>query len=372
MERKESQSLLALQRGLTGDRNLAGSAYMDDPAMLSAYVDYYRHVSRAQVLRICSLVGLHPESVLDIGAGPGSVSLALSELGARRFHLVDASALALESASEALASLAQAARESFSVSTSVADIESPEALPVGLFGIAVFGHCLNEIGRGEDRIARRLAIVERAGASLSPDGSIMILEPATLAASRDALALRDALVANGWRVLAPCSFGGPCPALRAGPNHTCHDEATWNVPPGVQRLAEESGLDRDLIKMSWLLVVPPLVVPPLVVPPLVVPPVGVLSSVPVPTSSAAAQAYRVVSAPMLNKGGRVRYLICGPGGRFPFSARKDDEAARQAGFFSLGRYDLIHIHEPEIREGGWGFATNTRINKASALVGNEG
>ena len=66
---------------------------------------------------------------------------------------------------------------------------------------------------------------------------------------------------------------------------------------------------------------------------------------------------------MLNKGGRVRYLICGPGGRFPFSAKKDDGAARRAGFFDLQRYDLVRIAEPEIREGGWGFGPSTRIIK---------
>lgn len=64
---------------------------------------------------------------------------------------------------------------------------------------------------------------------------------------------------------------------------------------------------------------------------------------------------------MLNKGGRVRYLICGPGGRFPFSAKKDDERARLAGFFELGRYALIRIREPERREGGWGFGPCTSI-----------
>lgn len=359
MDRKETRSLLALQRGLTGDRKLAGSSYMDDPDMLEAYVDYYGHVSRAQALRICSITGIRPVSVLDMGSGPGSVSIALSEIGARRFHLVDASRLALERAYSALELASLAARQEFSVSTCVADIESPLAMPDEKFDVVFFGHCLNEIGRDEERISRRIAVVERAATRLSPKGAMVLLEPATLAASRDTLAVRDALVAKGWSVLAPCGFRGPCPALKAGPQHTCHDEAAWDVPPGVRRLADASGLDRELIKMTWLFVVPPFVVPPFVVPPLDTDPESDMRVV---------EAYRIVSSPMLNKGGRVRYLICGPGGRFPFSARKDDETARKAGFFSLKRYDLVCINQPEIREGGWGFGANTICNKIETLA----
>ena len=365
-QKTDPRNLLALQRGLTGDRPLAGAGYMDDPALLAAYDDYYRHVSRAQMLRICGLTGIHPRSVLDMGAGPGSMSLALAERGAWSFALVDASAKALELARASLESslakgttAADATGKPFSISTTVADLESPEAVPAGRYDLAVFGHCLNEISAGEDRIARRLAIVQRAATALAAGGAVLVIDPATLAASRDALALRDRLVSAGWRVLAPCTWRGPCPALSAGANHTCHDESAWDVPAGVRRLAESAGLDRDLIKMTWYLIEPPAAmsgsVPALQ---------ADLPQADLPQASAVLAAmYRVVSSPMLNKGGRVRYLICGPGGRFPFSAKKDDGTARRAGFFDLQRYDLVHIAEPEIREGGWGFGLSTSIVK---------
>jgi len=354
----DPRDLLALQRGLTGDRPLAGRGYMDDPALLAAYDDYYRHVSQAQASRACDFAGLHPRSVLDMGAGPGSMSLAFAQRGARSFALVDSSADALRRARASLADSERIAGEPFSVTATVADLESPDAVPDGPYDLAVFGHCLNELGTGEDRIGRRLAVVDRAAASLSPGGAVLVIEPATLAASRDALALRDGLLDAGWQVRAPCTFAGACPALLAGLHHTCHDEAAWDVPSGVKRLADAAGLDRDLIKMTWFIAAPPH-----------------------PTSSGAVRGtcfagvsggerlvstesrgdYRVVSAPMLNKGGRVRYLICGPAGRFPFSARKDDQAARQAGFFDFRRYDLLRISSPEIREGGWGFGPSTRL-----------
>jgi len=363
--RSDPRSLLALQRGLTGDRSLAGSGYMDDPSLLAAYDDYYRHVSRAQMLRICDLTGIRPLSVLDMGAGPGSMSLALAERGARSFALVDASAMALELARSSLSSIVKGAAEGttdvanasgkpVSVYTTAADLESAEAVPAGSFDLVVFGHCLNEIGIGDDRIQRRLAIVLRSATALATGGAVLVIDPATLAASRDALALRDALVATGWRVRAPCTWSGPCPALVAGPNHTCHDESAWEVPASVRRLAESAGLDRDLIKMTWYLIEPP------PGPREAVPTVAVH----VPRGKQLPDdAYRVVSSPMLNKGGRVRFLLCGPGGRFPLSAKKDDGAALRAGFFDLRRYDLVRIAEPEMREGGWGYGSLTSIVK---------
>jgi len=362
-QKTDPRNLLALQRGLTGNRSLAGSGYMDDPSLLAAYDDYYRHVSRAQMLRICDRTGLRPRSVLDMGAGPGSMSLALAERGARTFALVDASAKALELARASLLPRADgtgitgpvsASGKPCSVSITVADIESPESVPAGHFDLVVFGHCLNEIGTGDDRIPRRLAVVQRASTALASGGAVLVIDPATLNASRDTLVLRDSLVAAGWRVRAPCTWCGPCPALSAGANHTCHDESAWDVPADVRRLAESAGLDRDLIKMTWYLIEPP---------------AAMSGSVPAPQAAllqanvGPAALYRVVSSPMLNKGGRVRYLICGPGGRFPFSAKKDDGAARRAGFFDLQRYDLVRIAEPDIREGGWGFGLLTRILK---------
>jgi len=344
-----AERLLALQRGLTGERLLAGTPYMDDPALAAAYSEYYLDVSKAQVGRVLALTGIRPRSVLDLGAGPGSVSLVLADVGATSFTLVDSSQKILAQARASLARIANANKREYSITTLTANLESPTAIPPGPFDLVAFGHCLNETGGNGNWLQERLAILRRAAMSLSSGGCMLVIEPATLKASRDTLMLRDALIAAGWSVLAPCTFHGSCPALAAGSNHTCHDEARWDVPPDVKRLAEKAGLDRDLIKMTWLLLRPP-------------PPAPVTDKPP------ESDLYRVVSAPMLNKGGRVRYLLCGPGGRFPFSARKDDQAATRAGFFKLERYDLVRVYDPEQRENGWGFGLGTRIEYYSTKL----
>ena len=58
---------------------------------------------------------------------------------------------------------------------------------------------------------------------------------------------------------------------------------------------------------------------------------------------------RIVSDAMLNKSGRIRYLLCDGKKRFPISAKADSIHAKEIGFFQLKRYDTIEITNPEIR-----------------------
>ena len=73
--------------------------------------------------------------------------------------------------------------------------------------------------------------------------------------------------------------------------------------------------------------------------------------------------FRVVSDPMLNKGGRVRRLVCGGAGRFPLSAPDGSPDAARSGFDALGRGDFIAVDDPEVRENGWGIGARTVIRQ---------
>ena len=335
-----ARAVLRLQRGLTGSRELAGSSYMDDPELLGAYLLYYWPSSYAQAKRALSVAGIAPKRVLDLGSGPGPMAAAALDAGAVSIRLIDKSEKALKLALDIL--------EPADVRTERHDLENlPAGEPSDRFDLAIIGHALNELAQGrEDRIERRADVAIKAAGMLAPGGSILMLDPATLAASRDALALRDRLVASGWTVLAPCSTQAPCPALGAGPNQSCHDEAAWNPPRTVRELAERAGLDRASVKMSWFALMPP-------------------DNTDAEPCHDGPEAYRVVSEAMLNKAGRVRRLICGPRGRFPLSARNGDPAAVRAGFFSLERYELLSIDNPEEREGGWGIAADTVLARGA-------
>ncbi|MEZ4462740.1 MAG: methyltransferase type 12, partial [bacterium] len=85
---------------------------------------------------------------------------------------------------------------------------------------------------------------------------------------------------------------GHCPAL--ADNDWCHTSLQWVPPPWVNRLSEETGLDRTRIKMSYL----------------------VVSKVPATVPHLEGTVARVVSEPLHTKG-RLRYIVCGQTGRFP-------------------------------------------------------
>lgn len=342
-----SDALFRLQRGLTGNRSLIGARYMDDPDILAAYLFFYWPVSYAQVAGVLTQSGLRPSRILDMGAGPGPASAALLDAGAESAVLVDSSSSALDLARRVLA---QGGTHTERLRYVTADLEGEEpyreAAESEPFDCVVFGHSLNELWtETPDRADRILSLAAAAAGRLSPEGFLMVVEPALLATSRDALALRDGLTALGWTIFAPCPGRDrkTCPALAAGPGHTCHDELRWDTPETVRILARRTGLDKDSLKATWFLARPP------------------KAPACLPRSAYPEDAFRVVSDPLLNKAGRSRYLLCGGSGRFPFSASAEDPRALKSGFAYLRRGDVIRVENPEIRESGWGLGPETRI-----------
>jgi SAM-dependent methyltransferase len=347
--------LLGLQRGLTGSRALAGAPYMDDPGLLGAYLLYYWPVSYVQASLALAELGLAPRRVLDLGSGPGPAAAAAIDAGRRggiepELILADGSGRALDLAKRVLGAGGGAP------GAVELDLESEPPLArlrrEGGFDLVLLGHCLNELWRGqEDRLTRRLALLEAAASLLAPGGALLALEPALLATSREALVLRDGLAARGYPILGPCPGAAagpyPCPALAAGPDRTCHAEAAWDPPEPVASLAAAAGLDRRSVKMAWFAV-------------------GARSADAAGGAAAPgprdALRGRVVSDPMLNKAGRLRFVICSEGALVAVSARRDDPAAGRSGFLDLRRGDRVAMSGLEARPGGGsGFSAGSRL-----------
>jgi SAM-dependent methyltransferase len=345
-----SAALLRLQRGLTGDRRLAGSGYMDDPELLGAYLLYYWPVSYLQVslafAELRSALGpggsIAPRRVLDLGCGPGPAAAAVLDAcpSASELVLVDSSEKALGMAQSILEARAE---PRLRITRELLDLESDAALPEGPFDLAVMGHCVNELWRGDpSAIDRRLLLLKRAARALSPGGLVLVLEPALLLTSRELIALRDRLAQEGWRVLAPCPGSYACPIYAAGAERSCHAESPWKPGEPMASMAAAAGLDRSSVKCAYFFLSPP-------------------SSDSRPEEGARA-CRRVVSDPMLNKAGRLRYILCGEGGLATVSARADDEAARVSGFMDLRRGDGIRLEGFEERPGGGlGFAAGSVV-----------
>ena len=313
-----------LSAGFGGGRNIAGRRYLDDPALLGAYLLFFGPISERQAqsaLRRSGIAALEGRA-LDVGTGVGSVARALVASGIGEVVALDHSDAAVHLAKEWVG-------PALTPRTWTPEMPFPE----GSFRIVSFGHVLNELWKREpDRVARRVAIIERAAAQLAADGQIFVLEPATHAINREMLELRDALAAAGWRIDAPCIRQAFCPALAAGV--ACHADVPGAADREHEALARLARLPKDTLAYGWLLVRPP--------GPLTVDPRDV----------------RVVSERLRNKAGRERFVVCGVEGRFSLSAAPDhpDRVWR-----ALHRGDAVRVIDPELREGGWGIQPGTQL-----------
>ena len=362
-----SASLLELQRGLTGERNLAGAGYMEKNSHLGAYLLYYWPVTYMQISSAASLCvdlkklcrGKKSISILDVGSGPGPASFALCDfiLGLRDEKSGEGKSLpaldvTLVDSSKKALSLAEKIFRLESPSVKISAVETdlqkdfPRLSPDAKFDIIVMSHALNELWKNQkDCISKRSELLIRLGELMGEDGMLFLSEPALLETSRNLISVRDTLIQNGFSVISPCLKNAPCPALLAGENHTCHSEIKWNPCEPVASIARNAKLDRESVKASFF-----------------------IFGKGAPEKSACEPCdlrFRVVSDAMLNKSGRVRFLICDGERRIPLSAKKDDAYAASLGFFSLHRYDSIVLENPELRgdknNPAYGIKEDTRI-----------
>ncbi len=357
-----SSSLLKLQRGLTGERKMAGGRYMSEKDTFGSYLLYYFPVSYLQIQTVLDFLGNIIEEIskkdeigiLEIGSGPAPGTTALCDR-IRKFNknakisvsLCDTSERAMQTARKIL----ESDFENVRVETKKADLERNGREPFGKktkkFDIVLMSHVLNELWKKDgDKIQKRLSFIKAQAEKLSENGILILNEPAMLESSRNLIKIRDEMLGSeafrGMNLVAPCPFSGSkkCPALLSE-NQTCHAEKMWKPFEPVMSLAKGAGLDRESVKMSFF----------------------VFQKTEEQAEPENRKTLTVVSDGMLNKSGRIRFMLCDGGKRFSLSAKKDDKHAKEIGFFGLRRYDKIRIENPEIREGNFGVAGNTEIFK---------
>jgi ribosomal protein RSM22 (predicted rRNA methylase) len=193
-----------------------------------------------------ALPAARPLRVIDLGAGCGAMSLGLVATAAIPLAItaIDRDARALEIATAAVRDLA--ARRGRAV-TIVTRSDDATTARIGEADLILMGTLLNELTE-----TARLAIVQRALAALAPDGAVIAIEPALRETSRGLHALRDAMLAAGAHVFAPCTRrGAPCPALE-DPTDWCHEDRAVTLPPRTAELARLTHLRDGGLKFSYV------------------------------------------------------------------------------------------------------------------------
>jgi ribosomal protein RSM22 (predicted rRNA methylase) len=150
-----------------------------------------------------------PNSLLDIGAGPGTATWAAAEAfpSLQKFALLDANvtlrALALDLVSDSFR-LRDVSYERGEARAALAKADAAD--------LVVASYMIGEIGDGERRALAELMWQKTRD-------TLLVVEPGTPAGYARIIALRGQLIAQGAHVAAPCPHDGKCPLQ---PPDWCH------------------------------------------------------------------------------------------------------------------------------------------------------
>jgi len=300
--------------------------YFDAKLAAAAYLAYFHDASAAQVRRTladldASSTELLPSElrVLDVGAGTGGASE-----GVRRF----AESLG-KSARITMLEPGSVARESaprvFRGEPSKLEVrawKAGDAIPDGPFDVIVASHMLNELFASDlARLDARTAFAQSLANRLTPNGLLVLVEPALKRTGRELLVIRDRLLQQTkLAALAPCLFQGACPAIQR-PRDWCHADRPWTPTELVVEAGAAAGLERDTLKYTAVVF-------------------GRRHPAPEKTKDVAT--FRIVSSRLEEKG-KSRYFGCGPSGRHALVRLDKSSTGENAAFDSFERGDLVRL-----------------------------
>lgn len=180
--------------------------------------------------------GFAPKTLLDVGAGPGTVMWAAAEIWPSL-----ASATLLE-ASPAIRAVGErlAAESPVVISWQAADV-THETASSATADLVTLAYVLDELGPDQ-----RAKLVDHLWTLTA--GALVIVEPGTTAGWQRILAARAQLISVGANVLAPCGHSMMCPIVQPD---WCHFSARV-ARSRVHRLAKEANVPWEDEKFIYL------------------------------------------------------------------------------------------------------------------------
>lgn len=265
-----AQVVSDLSRLFTKERTELSRSYLEDPAAVMAYLSYFVPVNLSKIQVLLDEMPMdQPQerfSVLDLGSGPGTGSLAVLDRWSHHKYPGALSVVAVDSSPAALGQASQlwirychtAGITTASFQRYEEDLEQAAWLtqvrPRAPFDLIILANSLNELYVGaKDPIAARTNFVVEALSLLAPSGTMMILEPALRETSRALHQVRDRLLQEKrCTIFSPCLHENSCPAL-VNPYDWCHEERAWDPPAVIRQIDDEVGFIKDALKFSYLL-----------------------------------------------------------------------------------------------------------------------
>ena len=271
-----------LSRLLTAERSDIGRSYWSAPRFVSAYLRYFLPWNLYRLAWLlpgldcitASAAGEEPRKVLDLGSGPLTLPLALwlarPDLRSTPLHITcaDVASKPMEIGLAAFRSLA--GKDSpWKVRLLRGHLDGILAKSRERHDCIMAGNVLNELqtGKGESLEERLHALIALMSRKLSPGGRLLLIEPGTRLGGKLVALARNGALAQGMRILAPCTHQGPCPALEQPAYYAMSPEYTsWchfvspavDIPPALAELSKRAHLEKDGLAVSCMLLEKPL------------------------------------------------------------------------------------------------------------------
>ena len=326
-----ASSVKKLSDGFTKKREELPNNYLSNLERRRAYIAGFLLPNAAKVLhclneafKLGCLSKKDGVSILDLGCGPATASLATSLFFDRAkelsFAAVEQSKDILNDGKKIFESLDMHGRRFEAIPCVIAPSKIGRTLGNRRFEIITIGNLLNEL---EDEELSFKLIHELITNHLTDDGVLIIIDPALKKTTRPLMGMRNRLLNENGNVdvIAPCLHGQNCPMLIENDRNWCHFYLEWQRPEIIKQLDDLTGLDRRYLKMAYF--------------------IFHRSANDSRFTTHNSQHYRVVSSPLISKGKR-ELMLCGSNGELKRTMRVDREASeRNSNFANAMRGDIV-------------------------------
>jgi ribosomal protein RSM22 (predicted rRNA methylase) len=212
--------------------------YLSDKRLASAYTAFYLTSNAPKLKTVLNWMPssfvdqLKSSTLIDLGSGPGTFSLAFRELVGQPVKVVQI---------ETSATMREQAKKLWNGLYPGEDLLQFDHEKIELKGekFLLFGHSANEMGA-----STTLRYIK----NINPD-HILFIEPGTKDFFPQMLKIRDELIATGFNILFPCPTAESCPLLDSV-NDWCHQFIQVRQDPELERLSQMAKKDRRLLPLT--------------------------------------------------------------------------------------------------------------------------
>lgn len=239
--------------------------YMSDAKLLAAYGLFFFPQSFARadfaVRRLLEFYGRAPKKepetlkILDLGSGAAPCGLALALVLRERFPNAVIELTAVDRSRAALDAIPSPGDAKIKIRGEYADLKN-FAGTQSTFDFIVLGWSLNEIvpASAPDAVEKALVFLKKLAASLAPEGSLLVLEPALKETTERLQRVSDYFArspGSPFYRLAPELGNHADPLLAEGGISWNHEVRRWSAPASLEFINRKLFREIQVLKFSW-------------------------------------------------------------------------------------------------------------------------